>query len=104
MFNLKEPWRHWSLWLSGAGTAALGLLLCAPDQALQLWNFAVPAEVKSLLPGNGGVWVSWGLLFASIVAKFVRQKAVADRIRAALAGLYAWLLTMGKGGDNGRNH
>jgi len=84
MFDFKTPLRHWSLWLSGAGAAALGLGLLLPETALQLWNFWVPAELKALLPPEAGLDISFGLLVASIFAKFVRQAALADVVRAWL--------------------
>lgn len=80
MFDLKNPLRHWSLWLSGMGTAALGLGLLLPETALQLWNLWVPAELKALLPPEAGLDISFWLLVASIAAKFVRQEAVAKAL------------------------
>jgi len=84
MLDFKTPLRHWSLWLSGAGTAALGLGLLLPETALQLWNFWVPDELKALLPPEIGLHISFWLLVASMVAKFIRQAAVADAVRAWL--------------------
>ena len=85
MFDFKTPVRHWSLWLSGAGTAALGLALLLPETALQIWDVWVPAELKALLPPETGLKISFWLMVASILAKFVRQKAVIE-------SLHAWLL------------
>src|SRR4051812_30478104 len=55
MFDFKNPLRHWSLWLSGAGTAVLGLALILPEIALQLWTDVVPDELKALLPPEMGL-------------------------------------------------
>lgn len=86
MFDFNTPLRHWSLWLSGAGTAALGLALVLPETALRLWTLSVPDEVKALLPPEVGLRISLFLLVASIAAKFVRQKAVLEAVRAVFAG------------------
>ncbi len=74
MFDFKTPLRHWSLWLSGAGTAALGLALALPETALRLWMDVLPDDLKALLPPETGLKVSLVLLVASILAKFIRQK------------------------------
>lgn len=81
MFDFKTPLRHWSLWLSGVGTAALGLALMLPDTALQLWTLTVPEELKALLPPETGLHISLFLLIASVMAKFIRQTAVIDIVR-----------------------
>ena len=86
MFDFKTPLRHWSLWLSGAGTAALALALTLPETALRLWMDVVPDQLKALLPPETGLKISLVLMAASIVAKFVRQKDVCVAIRALLQG------------------
>ena len=86
MVDFKSPLQHWSLWLSGAGTAALGMALMAPEMALRLWIDVVPDELKALLPPETGLRISLFLLVASIAAKFIRQKAVCAAIGTLLKG------------------
>ena len=93
--NWKDTLKHWSLWLSGVGTAALTFFFAFPDQALGVWN-AMPPEVKSLLPEMTGVQISLALLVASILAKFIKQETVIGWVK----GAGSWLAAMTKSIDN----
>jgi hypothetical protein len=86
MFDFKTPLRHWSLWLSGAGTAALGLALVLPETALRLWTDDVPDELKAVLPPQTELRISLFLLIASILARFIRQKDLCAAIGKLLKG------------------
>ena len=89
MFDIRAALRRWSLWLVGIGTAMLAFFTFLPDTALELWNM-LPAEFQARVPKIYGVDVGFALLVLGKLAMLVKQKWVAERIRA----FCTWFKTM----------
>ena len=79
--RLNGDWRtilkHWSTQLAGLGLVLSTLFAKWPSIGLDMWN-AMPAEVKAFLPQQIVTVVPAGLFALVIVAKFVKQKGLAD--------------------------
>jgi hypothetical protein len=89
MLDIRAALRRWSLWLVAAGAALLAFFQYAPDQALALWN-QLPPEFQARIPKIFGLDVGFALIILGKVAMFIRQKWVADKIRA----FCTWFKTM----------
>lgn len=100
MNDWRDTCKHWSLWLSGAGTALLSFFLLAAKDAIWVWN-ALPAQLTAHIPQRTGLVVGLVLLGLGIVAKFINQKQSVAWVAARLKALWHWIGLMMYGGCYG---
>lgn len=70
----RQAWRLYSVRVSAIGATVFGLLLVAPQQALDVWN-ALPPEIRDMLPNAKQLGAA--LFFAAAIARVVRQSVPA---------------------------
>lgn len=82
MLKLIDDWnkwhRLWSIRLQAIGAAILSAFLAFPETMLGIWNNAMPAEVKDILPGNLVMIVPLGFFIAAMIARVVKQEKLKD--------------------------
>lgn len=71
----RRAWRLWSVRVPAIGATIFGLLLAAPDTLLTIWN-GLPVEIQELIPNRTAIALL--ITGASMIARVVRQKGVAD--------------------------
>lgn len=78
----RAMWRAWSVRLNALGLAILAWFAVDPVSLLAVWNM-MPAAIHDLIPTQV-LSIIGALLFAlSLVAKFVRQPKMQEKIDAA---------------------
>lgn len=70
--NVREVWRHWSLWFGAVGTAFVSWFITSPETAIAAWAM-IPADIKAMLPPQFVGYIGIGLCGLALLAKFVKQ-------------------------------
>lgn len=71
--NWRKIFKRWSFWLGSGALAVLTWFLQAPESAIMAWA-ALPEDIKAMLPPTFVKHFGMGLLVASILAQFIRQR------------------------------
>lgn len=75
-------WRAWSVRLNAIGLAILAWFAVDPVSLLAVWNM-MPAAVHEIFPAQLASILGAILFALSLMAKFVRQPKMQDKIDAA---------------------
>lgn len=71
--NWKDGWKFWSTRLQVFGLMLLGLINEFPEVLTSMW-FALPQDLKTMLPEDFGRYVVYAILLSGVVARFIRQR------------------------------
>lgn len=71
----RSFWRMWSLRLNAVGLAILGYITVSPEIISQAW-YALPPDIKTMLPPNFLMWISVALFALGIVARLIKQESI----------------------------
>lgn len=71
----RSFWRMWSMRLNAVGLAILGYITVSPEIITQAW-YALPADMKNMLPPNYLMWISVGLFALGLIARVIKQESI----------------------------